>query len=176
MKTKSDFLFRVLCSINLKRILIVVLAFLLVERADGATRNAASPSYSDVNCAVNGGGPDSNGVYFNGAAADGDTVVIPAGIASWTSGLVISHGITLQGQTVITGDHAAYPNMTATDNTIIQDDVPRTLNGGALISDSVLTPTQSVRITGLTLQYGVSVTSADNNGVMRLSGTCPSFR
>jgi hypothetical protein len=142
----------------------------------GATRNAASPSYSDVNFAVNGGGPDSNGVTFNGAAADGDTVVIPAGVASWTSGLIISHGITLQGQTVITGDHTTSPNMTAADHTIIQDDVPRTVNGGALISDSVLTPTQSVRITGLTLQYGVSVTSANTNGIMRLSGTCPSFR
>src|SRR5213078_1125744 len=101
----------------------------------------------------------------------------PPGIASWTSGLIITHGITLQGQTVITGDHTTSPNMTAADHTVIQDDVPRTVNGGAvLISNTVLTPTQSVRITGLTLQYGISVTSFDGNGLMRLSGTCPSFR
>src|SRR5436305_7238317 len=162
--------------ITLKRVFIVLLPFFLVHGAACSTRNAASPSYSDVNFAVNGGGPDSNGVTFNGAAADGDTVVIPAGIASWTSALIISHGITLQGQTVITGDHTTTPNMTAADYTIIQDDVPRTVNGGALISDSVLTPTQSVRITCLTLQYGVSLTSDDTNGVMCLSGTCPPFR
>ena len=33
-----------------------------------------------------------------------------------------------------------------------------------------------MRITGLTLQYGVSVTSFDATGVVRLGGTCPSFR
>ncbi len=129
-----------------------------------------------MNFAVNGGGPDSNGIIFNGAAADGDTVVIPAGTASWTSALFIAHGITLQGQTVITGDHTTSPNMTATDYTIIQDDVPRSVRAGVLISDEVLTPTQSVRITGLTLQYGVSVTDFDTTGVMILSGTCPSVR
>src|SRR6266576_1772759 len=158
----------------MKPLLTVLLLFLLVQRAGGETRNAASPSYSDVNFAVNGGGPDSNGLSFNGAAADGDTVVIPAGTASWTSALFISPGITLQGQTVITGDHTTRPNMTATDYTIIQDDVPRPVNGGVgLITDSVLTPAQSVRITGLTLQYGLSVTSFDTNGIVRLSGTCP---
>ncbi|PYK72355.1 MAG: hypothetical protein DME44_04650, partial [Verrucomicrobia bacterium] len=129
-----------------------------------------------MNFAVNGGGPDSNGLSFNGAAADGDTVVIPPGTASWTSALFISHGITLQGQTVITGDHTTSPNMTATDYTIIQDDVPRNVRGGVLISDEGLTATQSVRITGLTLQYGVSVTDFDQTGVLRLAGTSPSFR
>jgi hypothetical protein len=161
----------------MKRIVIVLLALLLVQRGICATRNAASPSYSDVNFAVNGGGPDSNGVTFNGAAADGDIVVIPAGTASWTSGLTITHGITLQGQTVITGDHTATP-MAATNGTIIQDDVPRTASGGgaALISYPILTQTQSARITGLTLQYGLSVTSFNFNGIVRLNGTCPSFR
>src|SRR5881392_3104271 len=160
----------------MKGLLTVLLLFLLVQRAGCATRNAASPQYPDVNFAVNGGGPDSNGLSFNGAAADGDTVVIPPGTASWTSALFIAHGITLQGQTVITGDHTTSPNMTATDYTIIQDDVPRSVRAGVLISDEVLTPTQSVRITGLTLQYGVSVTDFNETGVMWLSGTCPSVR
>jgi len=160
----------------MKRLLPVLLLFLLVQRANCEIRNAASPSYSDVNFAVNGGGPDSNGITFNGAAADGDTVVIPAGTASWTSALFISHGITLQGQTVITGDHTTSPNMTATDYTIIQDDAPRNVRGGVLISNENLTPTQSVRITGLTLQYGVSVTDFDQTGVLRLAGTSPSIR
>jgi hypothetical protein len=154
---------------------LVLLPFFLVQRADCATRNAASPQYSDVNFAVNGGGPDSSGVTFNGAAADGDTVVIPVGIASWTSALIITHGITLQGQTVITGDHTTTPNMTAADYTVIQDDSPRGGNK-ALISDIALTLTQSVRITGLTLRYGLSVTSYNSNGILRLFGTCPSFR
>src|SRR5437879_2495858 len=116
--------------ITLKRVFIVLLPFFLVHGAACSTRNAASPAFSDVNFAGNGGGPDSNGVTFNGAAIDGDTVVIPAGQASWTSGLIIAHGITLQGQTLITGDHTTRPNMWATDYTIIQDDVPRTIRGG----------------------------------------------
>jgi hypothetical protein len=54
---------------------------------------AASPSYADVTAAV-------------AAAQSGDTVVVPAGSATWNQPLSITRGITLQGagidQTVIT--------------------------------------------------------------------------
>ena len=51
------------------------------------TVNAASVSFTDVNAAIT-------------AALDGDTVVIPAGTASWTSGIGISNkNLTVVGQT-----------------------------------------------------------------------------
>jgi hypothetical protein len=56
---------------------------------------AASPSYTDVNAKVI-------------LASDGDTVQIPAGTATWTSGITIAKGITVQGagrtSTVITNN------------------------------------------------------------------------
>jgi hypothetical protein len=59
-----------------------------------ATRAAASASYSDVSSAVT-------------SASSGDTVVVPAGSATWNSSLTITKGIILNGagvgQTVITG-------------------------------------------------------------------------
>lgn len=60
--------------------------------AIAATINAASPSRADVNTAVT-------------ASSDGDTVTIPAGTATWTSGITLAKAITLQGagvgQTII---------------------------------------------------------------------------
>ena len=59
-----------------------------------ATINAASASYEDVSAAVV-------------AASPGDTVLVPAGSATWGSTLTITRGIVLQGagidQTTITG-------------------------------------------------------------------------
>src|SRR4051794_14717151 len=61
--------------------------------ARAATITAASPSYTDVKTAVTN-------------AAAGDTVVVPAGAATWGSTLALSKGLTLKGagidQTVIT--------------------------------------------------------------------------
>src|SRR4030095_9995999 len=63
-----------------------VLAALLFA-ASGAAHatiiNARSPSLDDVSTAVR-------------SAANGDTVIIPTGTASWTKTLVITKGITLQ--------------------------------------------------------------------------------
>jgi PKD repeat protein len=61
-----------------------------------ATITAASPSYADVSAAVN-------------SAVSGDTVIVPAGTASWNSNLVINKFIRLIGagigQTVITSNY-----------------------------------------------------------------------
>src|SRR5437899_11547613 len=73
--------------------------------AGAAVIKAASPLLSDVSTAI-------------ALASDGDTVIVPAGTASWTTGLVITKGITLQGQT--TTDSVSG---TANDQTIILDDV-----------------------------------------------------
>jgi hypothetical protein len=61
-----------------------------------ATITAASPSFADVSAAVS-------------AAVSGDTVIVPAGSATWTSQLVITKGIILKGAgaqiTVITSGY-----------------------------------------------------------------------
>jgi hypothetical protein len=69
-----------------------------------ATITAASPSYADVSAAVS-------------SASSGDTVIVPAGTATWSSQLVITKGIKLIGagigKTVITsGYNAGSPNRT----------------------------------------------------------------
>ena len=75
----------------------------------GATVEAKSPALADVKSAI-------------ASAHDGDTVTVPAGTASWTSTLVITKGITLQGATNI-GGNLSSPEVS--DQTIILDDVPR---------------------------------------------------
>src|SRR5437762_8504713 len=70
--------------------------------AQAKSITALSPSLFDVNKAI-------------GSAVDGDTVIIPAGKATWTSQLAITKAITLMGKT--TTDSLAG---TANDQTIIQ--------------------------------------------------------
>jgi len=83
--------------------------------AKGGTVEAKSPSLADVKSAI-------------ASAHEGDTVVVPPGEASWTSPLVITKGITLQGATSIDGP-ASSPAVT--DKTVILDDVPRASRGNA---------------------------------------------
>jgi hypothetical protein len=64
--------------------------------AEAATIHAASCSYADVSAAI-------------ASAQSGDTVIVPAGSATWESNLIISKGLTLQGagagSTVITSNY-----------------------------------------------------------------------
>ena len=82
-----------------------VAALFSAINVEAATRNAASCSRTDVGNAVN-------------SAADGDTIVIPAGTCTWTTSLAITNKIlTLQGagpnSTVIVDgvSKATYPNI-----------------------------------------------------------------
>jgi len=77
--------------------------------AQGATVEAKSAALADVKSAI-------------ALAREGDTVIVPAGEASWTSTLVITKGITLQGATSIGGNLSS---PVVTDKTVILDDVPR---------------------------------------------------
>ncbi len=63
------------------------------------TRTAASPDWADINFAVNGGGPDSHGVTFSGAADHGTQVIVPRGASTWLPGqsLVYNHDIQIIG-------------------------------------------------------------------------------
>src|SRR5260370_29631606 len=77
--------------------------------ARGSTVEAKSVELTDVKSAIV-------------SAREGDTVIVPSGTASWTSPLVITKGITLQGATSINGSSSS---PAVTDRTIVLDDVPR---------------------------------------------------
>ena len=106
----------------------------LVARAD--THTAAGCSYNDVNAAVT-------------AASSGDTVVVPTGIATWSSELMITKGIILKGagigNTVITGN--------ITDNT--------NQGGGIIIYKPASGVNGPFRVTGFTLNA-----SGTSNGIL----------
>jgi hypothetical protein len=70
--------------ILMKTILTFLIAILFIGSASGATITAVSANQPDVLAAYN-------------AAAAGDTIVIPAGTATWTNGIGISKSVTIQG-------------------------------------------------------------------------------
>ena len=115
--------------------------------------NAASPSFVDVTTAI-------------AAAVDGDTVIVPAGTASWTSTLTITKGISLIGQT--TTNPVA---KTANDQTIILDNEARPVGGG---SNPVIKlqpgDGKTCRVSGLTFRPGTN-TNNNFNGMIVLNGT-----
>jgi len=111
-----------------------------------AVIKAVSVSFANVSTAI-------------GLAKDGDTVVIPAGSAIWTSTLTITKGITLQGATTVDG--AGTQNATANDATNI------TNNSGSGLINVQLSPSQAFRLTGFTFTMGSSqgvVVSLNGNG------------
>ena len=131
-----------------------------------ANINARSPSFADVSEAV-------------ASAAKGDTVIVPAGTVSWTKTLVINKPITLIGQTTVN-----YTNETANDQTIILDDVSRSVSPAAPIIHAIVTsgnmavePTAPLlQIKGFTFRVSLNTTTGAPNGAIMLAGTCPAVR
>src|SRR5437762_3295355 len=129
------------------------LLFAASGTAHAASIPALSPSLADVSKAI-------------AAAHDGDTVIVPAGTASWTSTLNITKGIQLIGKTTITGTP---PNQTVNDATRILDETPRPSISG-LIKVSIV-PTQAVRISGFTFLPGTSTKFSGANSAISFSAT-----
>ncbi|PYL63514.1 MAG: hypothetical protein DMF25_10440 [Verrucomicrobia bacterium] len=119
-----------------------------------ATITAASVSLLDVSAAV-------------ASAVDGDSVIIPAGTARWTSNLVIIKAITLIGQT--TTDSVAG---TAVDNTIVVDNLPSTQGNPPITISS--SSGKSYRISGITFQD--ARTTQTLNGYISLIGQSQAVR
>jgi hypothetical protein len=136
---------------------LAALFFAAFGAAQATTINARSPSVTDVKTAI-------------ASAADGDTVIVPAGTAVWRSTLTVDKGITLQGQT--TTDST---NGTAVDNTIIQDSDARRRPGGSPFIIVASQLGKSYRITGLTFDGG-SATVTNYNGAIQLAGNSHSVR
>jgi hypothetical protein len=104
---------------------------------------------------------------------DGDTITLPAGTFVWNTGVTITKGITLQGQTTTNPD-----NGTANDLTIIQDSNARRRPGGwpfITVNTGNSRGGKSFRITGLTFDAG-QATSQNNNGAIVLNGQNRSVR
>jgi hypothetical protein len=103
------------------------------------------------------------------AAHDGDTIVLPAGTFSWTAPLKITKGITLQGQTTISGAGTANPS--ANDATIVKDDTPRS---GPIIR-TALNPSRAFRLTGITFAPGATTVFGSTDGAftLRSDGASP---
>ena len=128
--------------------------------------NARSPSFFDVSEAIT-------------SAAKGDTVIVPAGTASWTQTLVINKPISLVGQTTVN-----YTNETANDQTIIFDDVSRSSTPSAPIIYGIVTagdmnvePTVPLLvIKGFTFRGSPNTPTGAPNGAIMLAGTCPAVR
>lgn len=85
------------------------------------------------------------------SASDGDTITLPAGTFDWTQPVRITKGITLQGQSNVTG--AGTANWSDDQATTVLDDTPRSGNN-ALIIDVNVAANKSVRITGITFAPG----------------------
>src|SRR5215813_12828639 len=97
-------------------VIFICALFLASASLHAATWSAASANRSDVAAAI-------------ALARDGDTVTVPdtrslpGGTASWTSRIDVTVGITIKGQTTITG--AGTSNPVITNNTVILDNSPR---------------------------------------------------
>jgi hypothetical protein len=103
-------------------------------------------------------------------------VVVPAGSASWTSTLIITKAIALQGQTPITGSPGTGVR-TVTDRTIVADDIGQRTGAAPPIIRPQLgsSNTATFRLTGFTFRKGAATIIA-NNGAVRLEGTYPYTR
>jgi hypothetical protein len=127
-----------------RKIILALLAVGLlttVVRTNGVTINAASPSFTDVASAIS-------------SASDGDTVIVPAGTATWTNQLTINVGITLQAAGI--------------GQTIIIDG----LASGMLVSVQ-LVPSKLTRITGIEFRDGGNraTPAGEGNGILHFQGS-----
>jgi len=107
----------------------------------GASYFAASPKVTDIQSKID-------------LARDGDTVVVPAGTARWTTELLITKNLTLRGAGV--------------GKTVIVDAVPRSPQSHTV--DVVLTKNLPSRLTGFEFRGDSSVTAGNDNGVVYFRG------
>ena len=149
--------------------MLLLLALLLSPLFGGAAHaqniNAASCSQSDVQSAL------------NSVAADGTTVVIPScNPTNWTTTVTYNqvYSTTIQGQSTTTGTCAPGGTCSATDNTIIVDDLSRGAGCGSPDNAALQINTasgKSFRLTGITFDFAGSQTCS---GSIRIAGNVAS--
>ena len=79
-------------------------------------------------------GSEANVQSLNTIASAGDVITLPAGTFIWITGVSLTKGITVSGETTITG--AGTSSCTANDQTIIIDEKPRD-TAGALFKATI---------------------------------------
>src|SRR5204863_2646450 len=100
-------------------------------------------------------------------AHDGDTITLPAGTFIWTAGVNLTKGITVSGQTTMTG--AGTASCTANDQTIIIDEKLRTTPGS--LFKATIPAGKSFRLTGITFRRGtVNIVGGDGGIRVNSSG------
>ena len=122
-----------------KLLIAIVLVSTSWSDASGTTWYAGDPSIASVQTAIN-------------SASTGDTVVVPSGTATWTTGLVVTKAITLQGAGI--------------GSTIIKNAITTSGSSPLLLVTSVAS--QNTRITGIEFQDAGA--TAQSNGVIILVG------
>jgi hypothetical protein len=138
----------------------VMLSALLVgsEAQSGMTIKAASASRADVGTAVS-------------AAKDGDTVIIPAGSATWDATLNVTKNISLigagEGQTVITTDVPEVIQTIRRKGLAVSNSHP-VIN--VSLSHESAAPGYSFRLSGLTLRSANTTKQASEHPYIRLVG------
>ena len=95
-------------------------------------------------------GSEANVQSLNAVASHGDVITLPAGTFTWTAGVNITKGITISGQTTITG--AGTANCSANDQTIIIDEKRRSTPGA--LFKATIPAGKSFRLTGITFRRG----------------------
>ena len=111
-------------------------------------------------------GSEANVQSLATVASDGDVITLPAGTFIWTTGVSLTKGLTVSGQTTIAD--AGTANCTANDQTIIIDEISRST--GAPIFKATIPAGKSFRLTGVTFRWG-SITQIGNSGAIRLTST-----
>ena len=100
-------------------------------------------------------------------AHDGDTITLPAGTFIWTAGVSLTKGLTIRGQTTVTG--AGTANCSANDQTIIIDEKLRATPGSLL--KATIPAGKSFRLTGITFRRGtVNIVGGDGGIRVKSSG------
>src|SRR5690242_17035164 len=123
---------------NIRATIIFACSLLLTSKSiSAATLRAASANQADVEATIL-------------RAKDGDTVVVPStlslpsGAANWTSRINVTNGITVQGQTTITG--AGMSNPSIATKTVNLGNYPRNGKESGLLNIN-LSPTQQCLVT-----------------------------
>jgi hypothetical protein len=130
--------------------LLATLILALSGSAEAAIIRAASVSQSDVSAAI-------------ALATDGDTVIVPAGTASWTRALTISKAITFQGAGI--------------GNTIILDSLPATApNPQSVLIVNTLAG-KTYRITGVEFRGDLNGRTTNfGQGCLKIAGSSNAVR
>src|SRR5690349_18754880 len=129
-----------------------LLIALFVPKAHAQVINATSCSSSAVQAAL------------NSVAADGTTVLIPAGSCTWATQVsyTATHAMVLAGQTTCTGT----PATVCTDSTVINDGM--TTDNPVLFLKT--TAGKTFRMTGITFQ---NTAIQEFNGAIQINGNWP---